>query len=114
MPNVLGRMEPMPSPGYAEFVIAGQTLRLDGVLEEKDAKELFFIFRDRTSGRETYGSGRFLYSELPSGGRVLLDFNKAYNPPCAFTAFATCPLPPKQNALPVAIEAGEKAYGAGH
>lgn len=114
VPNVLGRIEPMPSPGYAEFVLAGQTLRLDGVLEAPDAKELFFIFRDRTSGRETYGSGRFLYAGLPSGDKVTLDFNKAQNPPCAFTAFATCPLPPKQNALAVRIEAGEKTYGKGH
>ena len=64
------------------------------------AKELFFIFRDETSGKETYPAGRFLYSDLPKDGQVVLDFNKAYNPPCAFTAFATCPLPPKQNWVP--------------
>ncbi len=112
--NVLGIATPMPSPGRAEFTIGGRTVHLDGVLEEPDAKELFFIFRDRTSGRETYGAGRFLYSELPKNGHVFLDFNKAYNPPCAFTPYATCPLPPLQNRLPVRIEAGEKTYGHGH
>jgi uncharacterized protein (DUF1684 family) len=114
VPNVLGRMETMPSPGYAEFTVQGQPVRLDGVLEEPDAKQLFFIFADATSGKETYRSGRFLYSDMPAADKVTLDFNKAYNPPCAFTAFATCPLPPKQNVLPVRIEAGEKTYGKGH
>jgi hypothetical protein len=114
VPNVLGRMETMPSPGYAEFTHQGQTVRLDGVLEAPDAKQLFFIFSDATSGKETYRSGRFLYAELPKGETVTLDFNKAHNPPCAFTAFATCPLPPKQNVLAVRIEAGEKTYGKGH
>ncbi len=114
VPNVLGSMETMPSPGYAEFTLDKQTLRLDGVLEEMDAKQLFFIFRDQTSGQETYHSGRFLYADLPKDGKVTLDFNEAYNPPCAFTAYATCPLPPKQNVLPVRIPAGEKSYGKGH
>jgi uncharacterized protein (DUF1684 family) len=114
VPNVLGKMETMPSPGYAEFVVQKQTVRLDGVLEDVDAKQLFFIFSDATSGKETYHSGRFLYADLPKEDKITLDFNKAYNPPCAFTAFATCPLPPKQNALPVRIEAGEKTYGKGH
>src|SRR5512143_384524 len=86
VPNVLGSMETLPSPGYAEFAIQKQTVRLDGVLEELDAKQLFFIFRDATSGKETYHSGRFLYSDLPRDGTLTLDFNKAYNPPCAFTA----------------------------
>jgi uncharacterized protein (DUF1684 family) len=109
VPNVLGRREPMPCPGRAEFAIGGRTVSLEGVLEEPDAKELFFIFRDRTSGRETYGSGRFLYAERPRDGKLTLDFNRAYSPPCAFTAYATCPLPPPQNVLPVAVTAGEKA-----
>ena len=78
------------------------------VLEEK---QLFFIFKDQTSGKETYPSGRFLYAELPTNGQVLLDFNKAYNPPCAFTPYATCPLPPAGNRLAVRIEAGELDYG---
>jgi uncharacterized protein (DUF1684 family) len=114
VPNVLGRMEPMPSPGYAEFTLAGKALRLDAVLEGPEAEELFIIFRDETSGNETYGAGRFLYADLPKGGKVVLDFNKAYNPPCAFTPYATCPLPPPQNRLPVRVEAGELAYGKGH
>ena len=80
-------------------------------LETPDAKELFYIFRDQTSAKETYGAGRFFYSAMPKDGHVVLDFNKAYNPPCAFTPYATCPLPPPENRLAVRIEAGEKKYG---
>jgi uncharacterized protein (DUF1684 family) len=109
--NVLGMVEPMRSPGYAEFRLKGRTLRLHPVLETSDATELFFIFKDQTSGRETYGAGRYLYAPMPSNGTVELDFNKAYSPPCAFTAFATCPLPPKENRLPIRIEAGERYRG---
>jgi uncharacterized protein (DUF1684 family) len=111
VPNVLGQVQAMPSPGHAEFTLDGRAVRLDGVLEEEDAEELFFIMRDGTSGKETYGAGRFLYADLPKDGRVVLDFNKAENPPCAFTPYATCPLPPPQNWLPVRVEAGELAYG---
>jgi uncharacterized protein (DUF1684 family) len=111
VPNILGQSEDMPSPGYCSFRWEGALVRLEGVFEEEDAKELFFIFRDETSGKETYPAGRFLYSELPKDGEVTLDFNKAYNPPCAFTSFATCPLPPPQNWLPIAVAAGEKRYG---
>jgi uncharacterized protein len=111
VPNILGQSEEMPSPGYCSFPWEGKEVRLEGVFEEADAKELFFIFRDETSGKETYPAGRFLYSELPTDGEVILDFNKAHNPPCAFTAFATCPLPPPQNWMPVAVTAGEKRYG---
>ncbi len=111
VPNVLGQSEEMPSPGYCSFEWGGREVRLEGVFEEDDAQELFFIFRDQTSGKETYPAGRFLYSALPKDGEVTLDFNKAYNPPCAFTTFATCPLPPPQNWVPVAIAAGEKRYG---
>jgi uncharacterized protein (DUF1684 family) len=111
LPNVLGQVEPMQSPGYAEFTLAGKPMRLDGVLESPQAEELFFIFRDQTSGKETYGGGRFLYSDLPKAGSVVLDFNEAYNPPCAFTDFATCPLPPPQNRMPLRVQAGELAYG---
>jgi uncharacterized protein len=110
LPNVLGQVEPMRSPGYAEFTIAGKPLRLDGVLESAQAEQLFFILRDQTSGKETYGGGRFLYSDLPKAGKVVLDFNKAYNPPCAFTDYATCPLPPPQNRMAIRVEAGELAY----
>jgi uncharacterized protein (DUF1684 family) len=106
--NVLGMVEPMPSPGYVVFQLNGRELHLDPVLEDPAAKELFFIFRDTTAGKQTYPAGRFLYSPMPKDGHVVLDFNKAYSPPCAFTSFATCPLPPRQNRLEVRIEAGEK------
>ena len=108
IPNILGDTEEAKSPGYAQFTLDGQSLRLEPVVEDD---QLFFIFRDLTSGKETYPAGRFLYTELPKNGQVVLDFNKAQNPPCAFTAYATCPLPPKQNRLPVAIKAGELNYG---
>jgi uncharacterized protein len=111
VPNVLGQSEAMPSLGYAVFERDGQEVRLEGVLEEKDARQLFFIVRDQTSGKETYPAGRFFYADLPKDGRIVLDFNKAYNPPCAFTPYATCPLPPPQNWMPVRIEAGELSYG---
>ena len=74
---------------------------------------MLFVFKDATSGKTTYGGGRFLYAALPKDGKVVLDFNRAYNPPCAFTPYATCPLPPPRNRLTVPIEAGEKKYG-GH
>jgi uncharacterized protein (DUF1684 family) len=106
--NILGMTDQGPSPGYAEFTLQGKTMKLEPVLEDG---ELFFMFKDATSARTTYGAGRFLYAALPKGDEVELDFNKATNPPCAFTAFATCPLPPRQNILAVAIEAGEKNYG---
>ena len=108
--NVLGQTEPSRSPGYAAFRVGDKDLRLYPILEEPDAQEMFYIFRDQTSGHESYPAGRFLYSTLPNGGQVVLDFNKAVNPPCAFTAYATCPLPPVENRLPVRIEAGEKKY----
>jgi len=108
IPNILGETEEVASPGYAEFTLNGQLCRLDPVNE---GDVLFFIFKDRTAGKETYPAGRFLYTDNPKGGEVILDFNKAVNPPCAFTAFATCPLPPQQNHLPVRIEAGEMRYG---
>jgi uncharacterized protein len=109
--NVLGQTAPSPSPGYAVFRLHGQELKLRPIIEEPGAKKLFYIFRDQTAGKETYGAGRFFYSEMPSDGKVVLDFNEAYNPPCAFTPYATCPLPPAENRLAVRIEAGEKKYG---
>ncbi len=108
IPNILGSVYPYPSPGHVVFRIDGREFRLDPVIEDGE-KKLFFIFRDQTAGKETYGAGRFLYAQLPRDGKVELDFNKAENPPCAFTPYATCPLPPKQNILPVRIEAGELA-----
>jgi uncharacterized protein (DUF1684 family) len=107
--NVLGQVDDLSSPGYATFTWDGQEVTLHPVLDAPDSRTLFFIFRDKTSGKTTYGGGRFLYSSLPKAGTLELDFNKAYSPPCAFTDFATCPLPPPQNRLSVAIEAGEKA-----
>jgi uncharacterized protein (DUF1684 family) len=89
--------------------------RLDAVLETPTDKELFVMFADATSGRETYGAGRFMYVPMPnSEGTVRLNFNIAYNPPCAFNEFATCPLPPPQNRLALRIDAGEKNYAPGH
>jgi uncharacterized protein (DUF1684 family) len=108
--NIIGITEPMKSPGVAVFQLKGKEYRLRPVLETPDAQELFYIFKDETSGKETYGAGRFFYSAMPKDGTVTLDFNKAYNPPCAFTPYATCPLPPPENRLAVRIEAGEKKY----
>jgi uncharacterized protein (DUF1684 family) len=109
--NILGQTEPEESPGYVVFRLHGQEYRLRPVYDDPDSKDLFFIFKDQTSGKETYPAGRFLDTDPPKDGNVVLDFNKAYNPPCAFTDFATCPLPPKENRLAARIEAGEKRYG---
>ncbi len=115
IPNVLGTIDAMPVPGKAVFERDGKTWELRPVLETPDATQLFFIFADKTSGRETYGAGRFLYAGMPADGKVVIDFNKAYNPPCAFTAYATCPLAPPENRLPFAVVAGEKKYrGSDH
>ncbi len=108
IPNILGQTEMQSCPGRAEFTLEGHPLSLAPVVEDG---RLFFIFKDLTSGYETYPPGRFLYAEMPKGGEVALDFNKAQNPPCAFTPFATCPLPPEQNRLDVRVEAGEMRYG---
>jgi len=111
IPNILGQTEKLPSPGYVTFKLHGKKVRLEPVLEDPDAKELFLIFKDKTSGVETYPAGRFLYVDFPVEGKIVLDFNKAYNPPCAFTPYATCPLPPAQNRMDLPIEAGELNYG---
>jgi len=105
--NVMGQLIEEPNPGMARFVHEGKTISLEAVLEDD---QLFFIFADRTSGGETYGLGRFLYAELPRNGRVVLDFNQAYNPPCAFNAYTTCPLPPQSNRIDAWIRAGERQY----
>ena len=112
VPNVLGMVEEMSSPGTASFALPGAAapLRLDAVREPGET-QLFFIFRDATSGKTTYGAGRFLYAAPPVDGKVVLDFNRAYSPPCAFTPYATCPLPPPNNRLSVAVEAGEMFAG---
>jgi uncharacterized protein (DUF1684 family) len=110
VPNVLGEVSQEPSPGVLVFEIHGREYRLEPVLEEGES-DYFVIFGDATNGRETYGGGRFLYVSPPdAAGKAVIDFNKAYNPPCVFSPYATCPLPPPQNKLPVAIEAGEKNY----
>jgi len=111
--NILGMEEEDVSPGAVVFSRDGREWRLDTVLEQPGDKELFIMFADTTSGHETYGAGRFLYVPLPASGRTRLDFNKAYNPPCALNDFATCPLPPPQNRLMLRIDAGEKVYAGG-
>lgn len=106
--NVLGQTIQQPSAGRIEFSVNGQNYSLDA-LDEGDGR-LFILFGDDTNGLDTYASGRFLYVPKPgSSGELVVDFNRAENPPCAFTSFATCPLPPVQNRLPIAIPAGEKA-----
>jgi uncharacterized protein (DUF1684 family) len=110
VPNVLGQLVSMESPGYVEFTIKGQSYRLEPVYETSRHEDLFFIFKDLTSRTETYEAGRFLHTPLPRDGVVDLDFNRAYNPPCAFTEFATCPLPTKENQLSVRIPAGELRF----
>lgn len=115
IPTILGTVDKLPAPGAAEFTVDGQVVRLEPVLEDPESKELFFILRDATSKTTTYGAGRFLYTDLPDHGvsqpgELWLDFNRLINPPCAFTPYATCPLPPPQNRLSVAIPAGEQRY----
>jgi len=109
VPNILGSVDQEDCPGALVFELDGKTYRLDPVIERGET-DFFVIFGDRTNGQETYGAGRFLYASPPVGGRTVLDFNKAYNPPCVFTPYATCPLPPPENRLAIRVEAGEKAY----
>lgn len=112
IPNVLGTVEKGISPGALVFEKEGKKYRLDVT----DAgRSYFLIFADLTNGKETYGAGRFLTVEkADSTGRIFIDFNKSYNPPCAFTIYATCPLPPAQNHLKLEVTAGEKNFGEGH
>jgi hypothetical protein len=110
--NTIGQQESEPSPGTLTFHKDGREFHLEPTIDEG---KLFFVIRDQTSGKTTYGASRFLYTDPPQNGTVWLDFNKAENPPCAFTAYATCPLPPPQNRLALAIKAGEKNYsGSAH
>jgi len=110
IPTVLNTINEEPSPGAFVFRLDGKTCKLDATGKMTD-KELFVIFADPTNGKETYGAGRFLYVPTPdANGKTTIDFNKAYNPPCAFTEYATCPLPPEQNKLSVRITAGEKNF----
>jgi uncharacterized protein len=113
--TIIGTTENMAVPGVAEFTLDGKSYRLEPVLEEPGDKQLFFIMRDTTSKSETYGAGRFLYTAFPDHGltqpgELWIDFNRMQNPPCAYTPYATCPLPPPENRLQVAIPAGEKRY----
>jgi len=106
--NVLGDELKLKTPGLLTFTLNGQKFELRPVIE--DEKKLFIIFRDLTAAKTTYPAGRFLYADLPKDGKVVLDFNRAENPPCAFTEFATCPLPPRQNFMNTAINAGEMRF----
>lgn len=103
----VGNQLELTAPGLLSFKIGEQELTLEPVMEDE---KLFIIFRDLSSGKETYGAGRFLYADAAVDGKVILDFNQAVNPPCAFTPYATCPLPPARNSLKVAIRAGEIKY----
>jgi uncharacterized protein len=106
--NILGDFDKVPIVGYAVFSLHGREYRLDA---EQDAPNtLSFVFRDLTSGKETYGAARFLDTNVPASGTLVLDFNKAYNPPCAYNPYTTCPLPTPENRLRTEIQAGEKAY----
>jgi uncharacterized protein (DUF1684 family) len=111
IPNILGRTEMEESPGIVEFTYKDQRYQLRPIYEDQ---ALFFLFKDPTNKALTYPAGRMLNTPLPENGTVDLDFNKSYNPPCTFTPYATCPLPPKENVLRVPIEAGELRYGKGH
>ncbi|HVN31333.1 MAG TPA: DUF1684 domain-containing protein [Thermoanaerobaculaceae bacterium] len=113
--TVQGPEQRMLAPGLVGFRLGGTTLALEPFVSSPGDTNFFFVLRDATSGRETYGAGRFLDTPAPKAPAttVVLDFNRAYTPPCAFTPYATCPLPPKQNELPVRVVAGEK-FSAGH
>jgi hypothetical protein len=109
--NILGQTEMQESPGSVEFTYRGERYHLRPIYE---GKTLFFLFKDPTNKTETYQAGRMLNTPLPENGKVDLDFNRSYNPPCTFTPYATCPLPPKENTLSFRVEAGELRYGNGH
>jgi uncharacterized protein len=112
VPTIIGTVEEDMANGSLSFTKDGKSYSLVPIAEQDS---YFIIFADETNGEETYGAGRFLYTSLPdSNGKVILDFNKSYNPPCAFTKYATCPLPPKDNYLHLKVTAGEKKFGHGH
>lgn len=114
MGTAIGTVDKFPVPGKLEFTRDGKAFALLPVIEEPGDAQYFVVFADRTSGKETYGAARFVYVDPPKDGKVVLDFNKAYNPPCAFTPFATCPLAPPENRLDLRVTAGEKKYAGGH
>lgn len=106
--NVIGTIERQRAPGELRFTLNGQTLSLTPT-QPTDGEPFFIMFRDATTGKDTYGSGRYLSAEPPDeNGKVILDFNRAYNPPCAYTEYATCPVPPARNTLSIPVRAGEK------
>jgi len=108
--NVLGQVSESPVFGTFEFDMDGKTYSLLG-LGDEDSESLWFIFADRTTGHGTYGAGRYLYSDgMPQNGRLTVDFNKAYNPPCAFNPYSTCPIPPQRNRMDLSVQAGEKNF----
>jgi uncharacterized protein (DUF1684 family) len=114
MQNLAGDTVGLTSPGYVTFSLRGMEYRLEAVLDDPHKPNLFLVFRDLTSNAETYPAARFLDTDPPKDGAVVLDFNKAYNPPCAYNPYTTCPLPPAANRLRTRIEAGEKKYNASH
>jgi uncharacterized protein (DUF1684 family) len=115
IPTVIGEPSMMLAPGILEFEIDGESVSLEPYISKPGERDLFIVYRDATSGDTTYGAGRFLNAEISEGSNeVVLDFNLATNPPCAFTPYATCPLPTPENTLFVAIEAGERYSGAHH
>ncbi len=114
VPTVVGTVTEMKSPGYVTFRLKGRKLRLDVFGGSRNTGEFFIIMRDKTSGEETYGGCRYLTAPVLDDGRVELNFNRAVNPPCAYTPYATCPLPPPENNLPVRVGAGEKIYRKHH
>ena len=109
--NILGQTEMQKSPGIVEFTYKDEKYQLRPIYE---GKTLFFLFKDPTNKTETYQAGRMLNTPLPENGKVNLDFNRSYNPPCTFTPYATCQLPPKENTVPFPVNAGEKRYAKGH
>jgi uncharacterized protein (DUF1684 family) len=111
--NIIGQVSPASVPGKAVFTKDGHAYELLPI-DEGANEPLFFVVSDLTSGEETYGACRFVYADQPKDGKVVLDFNLAQSPPCAFTKFATCPLPPKENRMPVRVTAGEKNYRGHH
>jgi uncharacterized protein (DUF1684 family) len=106
--NTFGDLDEYSTEGVVEFTLLGRTLRLRPFTTRP--KRFYFVFRDASSGQETYESARFLYADLLDDGTAVLDFNQAYNPPCAFNPYTTCPIPIRENHLPVKVLAGEKAY----
>ena len=107
MPNILGDLEPFTITGTVAFSLGGVNHEM---VAWRSGQRLWFVFRDLTSGKETYAASRFLYQPMPQAGEFFLDFNYAENPPCGYNPYTTCPVPPPQNRLPVRIEAGELTY----